>query len=120
GEFGLRRHQLGGDLKSIDEFHTLDDLWQLVMAVEPAPAFLSALDQLEDHGERGLVREAALRADRPMADRREGALDRVRGPQVLPMLDREVVIGQQRIAILLQAVGGPLVFELISLDERVE
>ena len=60
------------------------------MAVEPAPAFLSALDQLEDHGERGLVREAALRADRPMAHRREGALDRVRGPQVLPMLGREV------------------------------
>ena len=43
------------DLDSVVELHTLDDLWQLVVAAEAAPAFLRSLDQLEDHGERGLV-----------------------------------------------------------------
>jgi hypothetical protein len=33
----------------------LDQLWQLVVAVEPTPAFLGALDQLEHHRQRGLV-----------------------------------------------------------------
>src|SRR4051794_6375401 len=33
------------------------------------PAFLGGLSQLEDHGERGLVRQAALHAHRGMADR---------------------------------------------------
>jgi hypothetical protein len=36
------------------------------------------------------------------------------------MLGREAIIGQQRIAIPLQAARGLFVFELISLDERVE
>jgi hypothetical protein len=44
----------------VSELHTLDQFWQLVVAVDPAPAFLRALDKLEDHGERGLVRQATF------------------------------------------------------------
>ena len=40
--------------------HTLDQFWQLVVAIDPAPTLLGALDQLEDHGERGLVRQTAF------------------------------------------------------------
>jgi hypothetical protein len=38
-----------------------------------------------------------------MADGRKGAFDGVRGSQVLPVLGREVVESQQRIAILAEA-----------------
>jgi hypothetical protein len=55
---GLRRGLLGGDLDAVGELHTLDHLWQLIVAVEAAPAFLCGLDEFEDYGERGLVREA--------------------------------------------------------------
>jgi hypothetical protein len=64
GGLGLRRGLLGGDLDAVGELHTLDHLWQLIVAVEAAPAFLCGLDEFEDHGERGLVREAAFRPDR--------------------------------------------------------
>ena len=106
GGCGLTVGRLGDDLDPVGEFHTLNDLWQLVVAVEPAPAFLRAVDQLEDHGERGPVREAALRADRAVAHGGEGAFDGVRRAQVFPVLGREVVERQQRVAILAQAFGG--------------
>src|SRR3954471_6704072 len=73
------------------------------MTVEPSPALLGGLGQLEDHGERGLVRQAALRAHRAMADRHERALHWVRGPSVLPVLGGEVVEGEQRVAVLHEA-----------------
>jgi hypothetical protein len=39
---------------------TENDFRQLVMSVEPAPAFLGGLDKLEDHCERRFVRCRAL------------------------------------------------------------
>ena len=77
---------MGDDLDSVGEHHTCDQLWQLVVAVEAAPTFLRGLDELEDHRERGLVREAALRSDRAVSHRGERAFDRIRAPQVFPML----------------------------------
>ena len=62
---------MGDDLDSVGEHHTCDQLWQLVVAVEAAPTFLRGLDELEDHRERGVVREAALRADRAVSHRGE-------------------------------------------------
>ena len=44
----------------VGELDTQDQFWQLVVAVDAAPTLLGALDKLEDHGERGLVRQAAL------------------------------------------------------------
>jgi hypothetical protein len=55
-------------LDSIVEFHIGDDFWQLVLAGETASNFLCTLDKLEHHGECGLVRQAALRADRSAKD----------------------------------------------------
>jgi hypothetical protein len=37
------------------QFHIGDEFWQLVLAVETAPGFLCALDELEHHGECGLL-----------------------------------------------------------------
>ena len=51
---------MGDDLYSVGEFHTCDQLWQLVVTIEAAPAFLRGLDELEDHRERGFVGEAAF------------------------------------------------------------
>jgi hypothetical protein len=105
----LRRGLLGGDLDAVGELHTLDHLWQLIVAVEAAPAFLCGLDALEDHGERGLVGEAAFRPDRAEPHGGEGAFDGVRRPQVLPVLGGEVIERQKRIAVLGQAIDGLLV-----------
>ena len=57
---GLRRGRSADDLDPVSEPHTLDQFWQLVMAVEAAPIFLRAFDKLEDHGKRRLVRQAAF------------------------------------------------------------
>ena len=37
---------------AVDELYAGDRLWQLVVAVETAPAFLSGLCELEYHGDR--------------------------------------------------------------------
>src|SRR5262249_61564804 len=60
GGLGLRRGRIAGDLDPVSDPHTLDQFWQLVMAEDPAPIFLGALDKLEDHGKRRLVRHAAF------------------------------------------------------------
>lgn len=103
---GLRVGRLAGDLEPVDELHTLDDFWQMVVAVETAPTLLRALDQFEHHGERGLVREASLLSDGPVPHGREGAFDGVCRSQVLAVLGGKIVEGEQRFAILLQASGG--------------
>ena len=108
---GLRAVDLGGELNPVDEFHTVDDFWQLVVAFKTAPTLLGALDQLEDHGEGGLVREASLGSGGPVPDCREGAFDWVCRSQVLPVLGGKIVEGQQRLAIFLEAFGGFLVFD---------
>ena len=69
--------RLGDDLDPIAECHTENEFWQLVVTIEPAPTFLRALDQFEDHRERGAVRQAALRSDGAVAHRGEGAFDGV-------------------------------------------
>ena len=117
---GLKVAWVGDDLAPVGKLHTSNDLWQLVVAVKATPGLLRAFDQLEDHGERGPVREASLRADRPVSDGREGAFDRIRRTQVLPMFGREVVEGEQRVPVLLEAFGGLLVFDGIGLVEGVE
>ena len=38
---------MADDLDPVSELHTLDQFWQLVVAVDPAPTLLGALDQLE-------------------------------------------------------------------------
>jgi hypothetical protein len=53
-----------------------------------------------------------------MPDGGEHALDRVRGSQVVPVLGREVVKGQQRVAILHQTRDRPFVFSRRILGER--
>jgi len=83
-------------------------------------SFLRALEQFEDHRERGPVRQTALRSDRVMAHSGEGAFDGFGGPQVFPVLGWEVVESQQRVAILAQAVGRLLVFQRVALHEGVE
>ena len=88
------------NLDSVGELYTEDDFRQLVVAIEATPAFLGGLGELEDHGERGVVRETSLGAHRAVADCRERAFDDVGGAQMLPMLGGEVVERQQCVAIL--------------------
>ena len=50
----MRRSRIADHLDPVSEPDTLDQFWQLVVAVDAAPTLLGALDKLEDHGERGL------------------------------------------------------------------
>ena len=68
----MRRGRIADDLDPVSELHTLDQFWQLVMAVDAAPTFLRAIDKLEDHGERSLVRQTAFRPDGAVPDGRKG------------------------------------------------
>ena len=113
----LRSHSLPASCLEPD---TLNELGQLVVAIEPAPTFLRRIDQLEHHGERRLIREAALRPDRAVPHGGEGALDRVRGPQVFPVFGRKIIECEQGLAILCQALGGLIVFQFVGCDEGVE
>src|SRR5262245_41224087 len=90
------------------------------MTIETAPTFLRRFDKLEDHGERGAVRQTALRSNRAVTHGCECAFDGVRGPQMLPMLGREVVESQQRTTILAQTFSCFIVFHLVALDEGIE
>src|SRR5215217_797514 len=49
GGLGLGGRRVGGDLDPVGESDTLNELGQLVVAIEPAPAFLGGIDQLEHH-----------------------------------------------------------------------
>src|SRR5262249_20586116 len=118
GGFGLKISVL--DLKPVGELGTEHELRQLVVPVESSPAFLRGLDELEDHGQRRRSRETALSADGPVAHGGKRALDGVRGAQVLPMLGREVVEGEQRLAILVQACRRLLELQRITGRERIE
>ncbi len=59
----------------------------------------AVLDSFEHHQPSGGRRQRALGAYRPVPLGREHALDRI-GAQVIPMLGRNVVEGQQCIAML--------------------
>ena len=45
---------------SVGELYTKDDLGELVVTIETAPAFFSGLGKLEDHGECCLVGKTPL------------------------------------------------------------
>jgi len=75
-------------------FTPRNQFWQLVVAVEASPSFLRGFDKLEDHGERGAVRQAALRPDRAVARGCERAFDGVRVRKCFQCSAGEVVESQ--------------------------
>ena len=73
---------------------------QLVEAVEASPSLLGRLHQLEDHRQRRRPRTAAFGSLRSQSHGGEGRLDRVRGPQVDPVLGWVVVEREQHIEVV--------------------
>ena len=76
--------------------------------------------QPEDHGECGPAAETSPGFPCEALDRREDALDRIGGPDVLPVLGREVVEGQKLSPVLDQLAHRPFVFDAVGLDEEIE
>lgn len=70
----------------VAELNPLDEFWEAVLTIELPPFLLGGEHQLESHGEAGLAAEAAFGAFHAVTNRGEGALDRVRGADVLPDL----------------------------------
>jgi hypothetical protein len=98
---------------AVGECDACDYFRQLVLPIEAAPGALGGEDELEHHDHAGLVGEAALGARRAVTDGCEGALDRVAGADVLPMLGGEVVERQRRFPVLGKTGGCLVVFGLI-------
>ncbi len=90
---------------TVCEFDTFDDLRQLVLAIQFSPRALGHLDQLEDHELGSGSRQATLGSLGAMTHGGKRAFDRVRGSHMLPMLGREVIEGQQDLAVFGQALG---------------
>ena len=76
-------------LDSVGELYTEDEFRQLVVTVETTPAFLGGLGELEDHRQRGLVRETSLRTHGAVTHGGERAFDDVGRAQMFPVLGRE-------------------------------
>ena len=81
-------------LDPVAELNPLDDFGQPVLTVEFAPFLLGRQYQLVGHRQRRLAAEAAFGLGGSVPDGGEGALNRVRGSDVLPVLGREIVEGQ--------------------------
>ena len=77
------------------------------MAVESAPAFLCGLSELEHHGQAGSSSAASLGPAVAQPNGGERRFDGVGRPQVLPVFGREVIEGQQHVAILLADTHRP-------------
>jgi hypothetical protein len=48
------------DRNSAADFYSQDDFRQVVTTIAATPTFLGGFGELEDHGERGLVRQISL------------------------------------------------------------
>ena len=86
------------------------------MSVERKPGFCP-FDKLERHGERDLVRQAALRAGRSTTRGCEGAFNQ--GPQALPMFGRKIIERLMR-RDLFEVADGFVVLGLVEFDEVIE
>ena len=107
-------------LDVVFEHNPLNDLGQTVWARDLSPLLPSRHYQPEDHGEGALSAQAPLGFPSAVPNRRKDTFDRVRSPDVLPVLGREVIEGQQLRAILNQLGGGFLVFHAVGIHEETE
>ena len=88
--------------------------------VQRSPFLAGGLGQLEDHREASDATAVATGLLLSMLDRREDALDRIGGPQVNPVLGREVVEGQELLSIFVETLDRLRILGLIGLDEQIE
>ena len=107
-------------LDPVAELNPFDDFGQAILTIEFAPLLLGRHHQLVGHGQCRLAAEAAFGFGGSMPDGGEGVFDGIAGPDVLPMLGREFVEGEQIGAVFGQAFDGSVVFHAVSLDEEIE
>ena len=67
---------------------------RLIKATQTPPLFLGALAEFEHHVQHAVTRQTTLRSFCAMTDRRKGRLNRIAGPDALPVLRREIIEGQ--------------------------
>ena len=109
-----------GDLDAVAECDALDDLRQLVLTFQPVPGLGGGHHELEHHQPGRVLRQRALGPHRAVPDGGKHALDRVGRAQVIPVLGRKVVEGQQGVAVLEQAGDRLLVFGPVLLGEALD
>ena len=73
--------------------------------VELTPVPLGLLRQLEHHHQRRRSGAAAFRLTGPMPHCRKGRFDRIRRPQMHPVLGREIIEREQHNFVFSQALG---------------
>ena len=117
-----RKFSGDGDLvfDSINEWNSSDDVGQVFGTVQQSPSLRSRFHELIDHRQAGSAGAVALGLAVPQPHGGERALDGVGGPQVNPVLGREVVERQEHVAIFLQAFDRFGVLGTIRFQEGVE
>ncbi len=113
---GLR--WLLGNLDAVANFDIVDDLGQLVLALQASPYYHSHHDELEDHEARGVLQQRTLGQNCAVSHGGKHALDRMRRAQMVPVLGWEVVDGEQRVVLLEQVGDGLVAFGGIFLGEN--
>jgi hypothetical protein len=81
---------------SVFELHTSDDLCEPFESAQPQPGFLGAHPELVEESEHRIARHTAVRLIAAMANGGKGGLDDVGAADVLLMLGRKVIAGEQR------------------------
>ncbi|MCP1838606.1 hypothetical protein ACVIHI_000031 [Bradyrhizobium sp. USDA 4524] len=99
------------DLDDMSESDTGDDLRRLICTFQSTPGTL-----LEDP----LCRQRAHGPNHPVLHGGKHALDRIGGPQMDPVLGREVVERQQNLLILEEAISSARLFGTVFLGEGFE
>jgi len=110
----------GPFINSIDKLHTGDDIGELPKSTSSSPSFLGAHGELVHETEPALCAHAVSGLRGPQADGCERRFDGIGRADVLEVRGREVVEGQQRGAILDQAIDRLGVFVLVVGHEAIE
>ena len=116
----LRSGVVFGDLDAVLELHVVEHVGDELVAVEASPALLRALEQLVGHRERGGLRAGALRDAGAQADGREARLDRIRGPQMAPVLGGIVIERRQRLPVAIELRERLRVLRAVLLAKHLE
>jgi len=90
----------GQFLDAVYESYSANHLGQQRTAVQSSPSYLGGQGRLEHDCQTGHVAGAVFGPTMPQPNRRERALDRIRRPQMSPVLGGEVVERQQHLAVL--------------------
>lgn len=75
-------------------FYSINRLGQALESAQAPPLLLEKIAEFEHHMHHAIMELLSLRTLRPLTDRRNSGLNRIGGPNILPVLGRVIVVDQ--------------------------